>query len=192
MGGSSLGDWPELHEGVRDEGCRYLFQLTRSDSPALLARSLRTTSTLFSTQLPQLKLQLELFLSYLIDRLTPPQNSTTINLNPPIPSSRPNSPAPPHAATSDATVPVDGDMPPEPGTPASSTPKPINLLPPAPAETKELMLETLTQVAMRPSFMVDCWANFDCSIDSEDLFERLIVFLTRVSGNDRWFLMYWC
>jgi brefeldin A-resistance guanine nucleotide exchange factor 1 len=43
------------------------------------------------------------------------------------------------------------------------------------------MLETLTQIAARDSFMVDCWVNFDCSTDSEDMFERLIAFLTRVS-----------
>lgn len=43
------------------------------------------------------------------------------------------------------------------------------------------MMETLTQVAQRPSFMVDCWVNFDCSTESEDMFERLIAFLTRVS-----------
>lgn len=41
------------------------------------------------------------------------------------------------------------------------------------------MLETLTQIALRPSFMVDCWVNYDCSADSEDIFERLIGFLTR-------------
>jgi len=29
--------------------------------------------------------------------------------------------------------------------------------------------------------MVDCWVNFDCSTESEDIFERLIAFLTRVS-----------
>lgn len=28
VGGSSLGQWPELREGVRDEGCRYLFQVS--------------------------------------------------------------------------------------------------------------------------------------------------------------------
>jgi brefeldin A-resistance guanine nucleotide exchange factor 1 len=33
--------------------------------------------------------------------------------------------------------------------------------------------------------MVDCWVNFDCSTDSEDMFERLIAFLTRVSNGDR-------
>jgi len=43
------------------------------------------------------------------------------------------------------------------------------------------MLETLAQVASKPSFMVDCWVNFDCSTESEDMFERLIAFLIRVS-----------
>lgn len=175
VGGSSIGNWPELREGVRDEGCRYLFQLTRSDSPVLLAQSLRTTSTLFSTLLPQLKLQLELFLSYLVDRLTPPTPS----------------PIPPHLLRSDS-------RPSRPGTPVShgvttadggveesrpetpvATPKPYAGLPPIPAESKELWLETLTQIAARPSFMVDCWVNFDCSTDSEDIFERLIAFVTR-------------
>jgi brefeldin A-resistance guanine nucleotide exchange factor 1 len=28
VGGASLGAWPELREGVRDEGCRYLFQVS--------------------------------------------------------------------------------------------------------------------------------------------------------------------
>lgn len=27
VGGLTLGDWPELREGLRDEGCRYLFQV---------------------------------------------------------------------------------------------------------------------------------------------------------------------
>ena len=50
-------------------------------------------------------------------------------------------------------------------------------------------METLTQVAQRPSFMVDCWINFDCSTESEDMFERLIAFLTRVSLASRLFLL---
>ncbi|WVR05849.1 hypothetical protein IAU60_002875 [Kwoniella sp. DSM 27419] len=176
VGGSSLGGWPELREGVRDEGCRYLFQLTRSDSPALLAQSLRTTSTLFSTLLSQLKLQLELFLSYLIDRLTPPNPS-------PIPihllhrSESTSRPGTPLGGRDGRATPVNDPAIESPAP--SSTPKPISLLPPVPNETKELMLDTLTQIALRPSFMVDCWVNFDCSTDSEDLYERLIAFLTR-------------
>ncbi|EKD02218.1 brefeldin a-resistance guanine nucleotide exchange factor 1 (bfa-resistant gef 1) [Trichosporon asahii var. asahii CBS 8904] len=170
VGGKSIGTWPELREGVRDEGCRYLFQLTRADSPVLLTSSLRTTSTLFATLLPHLKPQLELFLSYLIDRLTPPTPS-------PLPPhlrdiSRPTSPRP----TVGADGSVEGD---KSQTPPTSTPKPFAMLPPMPAQSKELWLESLAQIATRPSFMVDCYVNFDCSVDSEDIFERLIAFLTR-------------
>jgi brefeldin A-resistance guanine nucleotide exchange factor 1 len=28
VGGVTLGKWPELREGLRDEGCRYLFQVS--------------------------------------------------------------------------------------------------------------------------------------------------------------------
>ncbi|ORY28981.1 hypothetical protein BCR39DRAFT_467884 [Naematelia encephala] len=181
VGGAGLGGWPELREGLRDEGCRYLFQLTRSDSPALLAQSLRTTSTLFSTLLPHLKLQLELFLSYLIDRLTPPGPTALpphlMHIQHP---NRPDSPAIAAVADFGNNDPARPTTPlPEAQASTSSTPRPLSLLPPVPNETKELMLETLTQIAARPSFMVDCWVNFDCSTDSEDMFERLIAFLTR-------------
>jgi brefeldin A-resistance guanine nucleotide exchange factor 1 len=146
-------------------------QLTRSDSPALLSSSLRTTSTLFATLLPHLKLQLELFLSYVIERLTPSHPT-------PIPPhlqhiSRPGTP----------TLDNDSGKMPNADPSASSTPRPLSLLPPVPNETRELMLETLAQVASKPSFMVDCWVNFDCSTESEDMFERLIAFLIRVSNT---------
>ncbi|OXG34789.1 Sec7 domain-containing protein [Cryptococcus neoformans Bt120] len=176
VGGLGLGNWPELREGVTDEGCKYLFQLTRADSPSLLAQSLRTTSTLFSTLLPHLKPQLELFLSYLIDRLTPsnpaPLPPQFLNLRS---DSRPSTPS---VKADGRGTPVTDASTIESSSPAS-TPKPVSLLPPVPNETRELMLDSLTQVALRPSFMVDCWVNFDCSTDSEDLFERLIAFLTR-------------
>jgi brefeldin A-resistance guanine nucleotide exchange factor 1 len=165
------------------------FQLTRSDSPALLAQSLRTTSTLFSTLLPHLKLQLELFLSYVIDRLTPPTSSPfPMHLANPTTLSRPSSPAVSNGPIVDGGVAVpDGETPSSNGpsigthTPTASTPRPLSMLPPVPNETKELMLESLAQIALRPSFMVDCWVNFDCSTESEDMFERLISFLTRAS-----------
>jgi brefeldin A-resistance guanine nucleotide exchange factor 1 len=175
VGGGSIGNWPELREGVRDEGCRYLFQLTRSDSPLLLAQSLRTTSTLFSTLLPHLKLQLELFLSYLVDRLTPPTPSP-LPLHLRAEALRPSRPGTPMQG---GTTTADGGLEAPVDKSASSTPKPYALLPPVPAESKELWFETLTQIATQPSFMVDCWANFDCSTDSEDIFERMIGFLTR-------------
>ena len=175
VGGSSLAQWPELRERVQDQGCRYLFQLTRSDNPTLLAHSLRTTSTLFATLRPQLKLQLELFLSYLIDRLAPTTPPQIPNLNPPQHSSRPGSPVVGEQAEGDRprTPAIDGS------SPATATPRPLAGLPPVPSETKELMLDTLTQIATNPSFFVDCWVNFDSTAESEDMFERLIGFLTR-------------
>jgi brefeldin A-resistance guanine nucleotide exchange factor 1 len=30
VGGAKLGEWPELREGVKDEGCRFLFQVRLS------------------------------------------------------------------------------------------------------------------------------------------------------------------
>lgn len=33
VGGLTLGDWPELREGLRDEGCRYLFQVSSPRPP---------------------------------------------------------------------------------------------------------------------------------------------------------------
>lgn len=48
---------------------------------------------------------------------------------------------------------------------------------------RELMLETLVLLSREPSFMVDLWANYDCDVNCEDVFERLIGFLTKVSGE---------
>lgn len=42
------------------------------------------------------------------------------------------------------------------------------------------MLETLSQLMLNRNFMVDLWVNFDCDPESEDVFERMIDFLTKV------------
>lgn len=52
---------------------------------------------------------------------------------------------------------------------------------PARGETRELMLETLGHLSRYPRFMVDVWVNYDCDLDCEDVFERLIGFLAKVS-----------
>lgn len=152
----------DLADQVRDTAARYLFQLIRTDNPVILGAGLRTTSTMLATMQPSLKLQLELFLCFLIDRLAPPPTATPNGLPPSAkPShlggamSRPSSPAPGASANIADSVTV-------------------------PAETRELLLETLAQLARRKSFMVDCWVNYDCESESEDVYERLVGFLTRV------------
>ena len=55
VGGLTLGDWPELREGLRDEGCRYLFQVRSGvrnlyfdGSLTMIAHSLRLASLIGS------------------------------------------------------------------------------------------------------------------------------------------------
>lgn len=72
VSGSRIGDFPSLSALITDHGCKFLFQLARSDNPSVLQLALRTISTIFETMREQLKLQQELFLAFTIDRLAPP------------------------------------------------------------------------------------------------------------------------
>lgn len=173
VSGTRICDYPSLEALVLDPGCKFLFQLARSENTAVLHLALRTISTVFETMRTHLKLQQELFLAFTIDRLAPPVVATP-NLN------------------------KKGQFSPRPGTPASSTPTLVSDVDPetgrespvpsrhpkvAPArgETRDLILETLSQISRHPSFMVDLYTNYDCDINCENLFERLIDFLTKVS-----------
>lgn len=174
--GSRLCEYPSLEALVLDPGCKFLFQLARSENTAVLHLSLRTISTVFETMRTHLKLQQELFLAFTIDRLAPPVVAATPNLN------------------------KKGTFSPRPGTPSTSTPTTLPDVDseagresPAPArhpkvspargETRDLILETLSQISRHPSFMVDLYTNYDCDINCENLFERLIEFLTKVISN---------
>ncbi|KAJ9122553.1 hypothetical protein QFC22_001982 [Naganishia vaughanmartiniae] len=184
-GGRHIGQWNELADGLKDQGCRYLFQLIRSENHQILTLALRTCATLFTTLLPHLKLQLELFLTFLMDRLTP----TTL---PPLPahvlqiragagSSRSHRDS--DRGTTVSSGGADVDRPATPKLSATPTANAASLASPAPvttAETRELMLETLTLLMQMRNehFMVDLWINYDCDVDSEDVFERMIAFLT--------------
>jgi brefeldin A-resistance guanine nucleotide exchange factor 1 len=48
------------------------------------------------------------------------------------------------------------------------------------SESRDLMLEYLVHFARAPDFMTNLWINYDCNVDCEDLFERLIKFFSRV------------
>ena len=48
------------------------------------------------------------------------------------------------------------------------------------AEARELMLEILAGYGRSKWGPVDLWFNYDCNVEGEDLFERLIRFLCRV------------
>lgn len=162
VAGSHIGQWEEMRAMLSDEGCKYLFQLTRSDSSNLLSSSLRTTSTLFATMRVYLKPQLELFLSYLIDRLSPPPSALHPSHNG-VGESAASSASEKVEEVAEKKIPV------------------VGLVLTAHGETRDLLLEALAHLARSPSFLVDLWVNYDCDMDREDLFEKTVAFLTRVS-----------
>lgn len=124
---------------------------------------------MFETMRRELKLQQELFLAFTVDRLAPQQPVKT-------------------------QLPKNG-VPPRPGTPIGGTPRlgpaveaeldkapstPRLLVAPARGDTRELLLETLGLISRHPSFMVDLYTNYDCDMNCENMFEKVIDFATKV------------
>ncbi|KAI0747973.1 Sec7-domain-containing protein [Daedaleopsis nitida] len=170
--GARICAFPALSSLILDQGCKYLFQLARSDHPVVLQTTLRVIATMFETMRPKLKLQQELFLAFTIDRLAPP--------------------APP-PGTKNATLTQKALTSSPRGTPIPSTPllgppesdpdkipaTPRLLVSPARGDTREMLLETLSQISRHPSFMVDLYINYDCDMNCENMFERLIEFASK-------------
>ncbi|KAI0797843.1 Sec7-domain-containing protein [Abortiporus biennis] len=162
VAGTRICDFPSLSALVLDYGCKYLFQLARSDNPAVLQATLRTISTMFETMRPELKLQQELFLTFTIDRLAPPPP------NKPGPFNKGNNS---RSGTPSSTPRLGPTLSDDPDR-APSTPR--LLVAPARGDTRELLLETLSLVSRHPSFMVDLYSNYDCDMNCENMFERLL------------------
>jgi brefeldin A-resistance guanine nucleotide exchange factor 1 len=175
VSGPRIADFPSLEALVLDPGCKFLFQLARSENTTILHLALRTITTVFETLRKHLKLQQELFLAFTIDRLAPPVPN---KVYPPAGLSNKKGTASPRPGTpvTPNLVALDAETDSEKGT----TTPPRLLVLPARGETRDLMLETLSQIASYPSFMVDLYTNYDCDINCENLFERLIDFLTKV------------
>lgn len=134
----------------------------------LLSLTLRVISTVFGTLRPYLKLQQELYLSFLIERLTPPANNLISAFN---------------AEFSNENG--SGDSPQASGVSTPNTSRERHLRSSgenifATGEVRELLMESLGHFTRDPSFMVDLWVNYDCNIDCVDLFEELVKFLSKV------------
>lgn len=178
VAGTRITEFPSLKAIIVDPGCKFLFQLARSDNSHVLQWSLRTISTVLDTMRKHLKLQQELFLTFTIDRLTPPQVPLVKGHLVTNSRSRGFSPSPhigtPASNGSPLLLPVDNSE-------SESTSSPSRLLvPPAKGETRDFILETLGQISGHPSFIVDLYTNYDCDPNCENLFERLVDFLTKV------------
>ncbi|KAJ7093181.1 hypothetical protein C8R44DRAFT_835540 [Mycena epipterygia] len=156
--GPRIPEFPSLEVLILDSGCKFLFQLARSENVSVLHSALRTISTVFDTMRQHLKLQQELSWHLrLIDWLRLPRFQARKEM---------------------ACIPALRDRGKQESETGSTTPSRV-LVAPARGETRDLILETLTQISRHPSFMVDLYINYDCDINCENLFERLIEFLTK-------------
>lgn len=170
-----LTRFPSLIALLADRGCRHLLLLARTEAPALRLAALKAIAVLFEVARGSLKLQRELFLSFLVARLEPVGpvfdgkpglSKQGLGTETPTGSARPSTPA---LGT--------------PRTPGLGTPKAGAAAGNVEPELRELMLETLVLLSREPSFMVDLWVNYDCDVNCEDVFERLVGFLTKVSRH---------
>ncbi|TFK25038.1 Sec7 domain-containing protein [Coprinopsis marcescibilis] len=165
--GCSIAKFPSPRALIVDSGCKFLFQLARSDNSAILQLSLRTISTILDCMRKDLKLQQELFFTFTIDRLSLPPAKLTV------PQRKGGIAASPRLGTPYATPPLG------PADEKSDSKSSRPVMPPARGEIREYILETLGNIAHQRNFMVDLYANYDCDVNCENLFERLTEFLTK-------------
>ncbi|CDS10527.1 hypothetical protein LRAMOSA03202 [Lichtheimia ramosa] len=186
VGGKSISRFEILRSLVADDFCKYLFQLAKTESTQLLSLTLRVIYTVMDTMRPYLKLQQELFLFFLIERLSPTSGAGSRamvidmddegNISLVQSSGKDGN----DVKTGTGHVDVRSGSPNIYGKSSKSQGIDRNTSP----EVRELLLECLLQCSRIPTFMVDLWYNYDCDLSCGDLFEEAIQFLSKNSFPD--------
>ncbi|MCJ1417746.1 GDP/GTP exchange factor for ARF [Xylographa parallela] len=174
VAGPSIAKHSSLASLAKDHLCRNLFQLVRSDNINLLNESLRVAGTLLATCRGMLKLQQELFLSYLVACLHPrveiPRES---GIDPSLYEGVPYMPKlvkqPPSSTSSGRSTPVPVKDRQKLGMEGGSR-KP---------DAREAMVESVGALTRIPSFLAELFVNYDCEVDRSDLCEDLVGLLSR-------------
>ncbi|KAL8765404.1 MAG: hypothetical protein Q9209_007510 [Squamulea sp. 1 TL-2023] len=179
VAGPSIARHPSLAMLAKDDLCRHLFQLVRSENMTLLNGSLRVAGTLLHTCRGVLKLQQELFLSYLVACLHPRvEIPPEPGIDPALYEGIPEAPKLVRPATSSNNS-------------GRSTPVPVKdrqklgmeggLRKP---DAREAMVENIGALSRIPSYLVELFVNYDCEVDRADLCEDLIGLLARNAFPD--------
>ena len=179
VAGPSIAKHSSLSQLAKDDLCRHLFQLVRSENMNLLNGSLRVAGTLLQTCREVLKLQQELFLSYLIACLHPradiPQEP---GIDPALYEGIPQAPKlvkpPPSQASSGRSTPVPIKDRQKLGLEGGSR-RP---------EAREAMVESVGSLVRMPTFMTELFVNYDCEVDGADLCEDMVGLLSRNAFPD--------
>lgn len=179
VAGPSIARHPRLAQLAKDDLCRHLFQLVKSENVTILSGSLRVAGTLLSTCRPVLKLQQELFLSYLVACLHPRvEIPREPGIDPELYADVPQTPKlvkpPPSQASSGRSTPVPVKDRQKLGMEGGSR-KP---------EAREAMVESIGALARIPSFMTELFINYDCEVDRADLCEDMVGLLSRNAFPD--------
>jgi len=179
VSGPSIASHPSLAVMAKDTLCRHLFQLVRSENIALLNESLRVAGTLLSTCRKVLKLQQELFLSYLVACLHPRvEIPPEPGIDPMLYDGVPQAPRLVKAVASQNTS-------------GRSTPVPIKDRQKLGMEggtrkpdAREAMVESVGALVRIPSFMAELFVNYDCDLDRSDLCLDMVGLLCRNAFPD--------
>ncbi|GBF64827.1 hypothetical protein TMEN_7543 [Trichophyton mentagrophytes] len=179
VSGPSIARHPSLAQLAKDDLCRHLFQLIRSDNIVILNSSLRVAGTLLATCRRVLKLQQELFLSYLVACLHPrveiPKEE---GIDPSLYAGVPRAPKlvkpSPSQAGSGRSTPVPVKDRQKLGMEGGSR-KP---------EAREAMVESIGALVRIPNFMAELFMNYDCDVDQADLCEDMVGLLSRNAFPD--------
>jgi golgi-specific brefeldin A-resistance guanine nucleotide exchange factor 1 len=179
VAGPSIAEHSSLSQLAKDDLCRHLFQLVRSENMSLLNGSLRVAGTLLQTCREVLKLQQELFLSYLVACLHPrvdiPQEP---GIDPALYEGIPQAPKlvrpSPSQASSGRSTPVPVKDRQKLGLEGGSR-RP---------EARESMVESIGALVRMPTFMTELFVNYDCEVDRADLCEDMVGLLSRNAFPD--------
>jgi brefeldin A-resistance guanine nucleotide exchange factor 1 len=174
VSGPFIARHPALATIAEDRLCCYLFQLVRSDNMAVLQESLIVTGTLLATCRGVLKLQQELYLSYLVACLHPTvQIPREPGIDPSLYVGIPETPKlvkpPPSQAGSGRATPVSVKDRQKLGLEGGAR-KP---------DARQAMVETIGVLSRMPTFVTELFVNYDCDVDRADLCEDIIGLLSR-------------
>ncbi|KAK8059706.1 Sec7 domain-containing protein [Apiospora saccharicola] len=174
VAGPSIARHPALAIVAEDKLCRYLFQLVRSDNMAILQDSLIVAGTLLETCRGVLKLQQELFLSYLVACLhSPVEIPREPGIDPSLYDGIPQAPKlvkpPPSQSSSGRSTPVPVKDRQKLGMGGGAR-KP---------DARQAMVESVGALVRMPSFLVELFVNYDCDADRMDMCEDMIGILSR-------------
>ncbi|PHH73087.1 hypothetical protein CDD82_5663 [Ophiocordyceps australis] len=174
VAGPSIACHPALATIAQDRLCCYIFQLMRSDNMAVLQESLIVAATLLATCRTVLKLQQELFLSYLVACLHPTvQIPREVGIDPSLYAGIPETPKlvkpPISQQASGRSTPVLVKDRQRLGLEGGAR-KP---------DARQAMVESIGVLSRIPTFIAELFVNYDCDPDRNDLCQDMVGLLSR-------------